>query len=84
MSDLMSLFFMEWSNSHIKNTFKTFQNIVYALIYAQQLLIMCSLHALEHTATQHTHHLVAGTWQRKFNERELGTRGFMPFRMSYA
>ena len=43
MSDFMSLFFMECSYFHIKNSLKPFQNIVYALIYAQQLLIICSL-----------------------------------------
>ena len=39
----MSLFFMEFSDFHIKNSLKTFQNIVYALIYEQQTLIIWSL-----------------------------------------
>ena len=39
----MSLFLIECSYFHIKNSLKTFQNFVYALIYAQLLLIICSL-----------------------------------------
>ena len=36
----MNLFFIECCYFHIKNSLKTFQNIVYALIHAQQLLII--------------------------------------------
>ena len=43
MSDFKSLFFMECIYFHIESNLKTFQNIVYALIYAQQLLIIYSL-----------------------------------------
>jgi len=40
MSEFISLFFMECSYLHIKNSLKTFQNTVYALIYAQHQLII--------------------------------------------
>ena len=43
MSDFISLFFMECSYFHIKSSLKTFQSILYALIYARHQLIIWSL-----------------------------------------
>ena len=39
---------MEWSYFHIKICLKRFQDIVYELIYAQQVVVLCFLHAMEH------------------------------------
>ena len=56
MSDFISLFPMECSYFHIKNSLKTFLNIVYALIYALHQLIIWSL---ARTGAQHLHDLHA-------------------------
>ena len=41
MRDIMNLFFMECSYFHIKSGLKTFQSIVYALMYTQEVVLMC-------------------------------------------
>ena len=75
----MGLFFIECSDFHIKNSLKTFGNIFYALIYGQQVVIICSQYALEHTSTGPSRHYVEATEPRKFKGREVVQRfyGFL-------
>ena len=49
--DFIGLYFIDCSYIHIENDLKTFQSIDYTLIYAQQIVIICFQHALEHTST---------------------------------
>ena len=81
MSDFMSLFFMECSYFHIKNSLKTFQNIVYALIYAQQFfyhVFPCThwsthLHPSRATLVSELSRggLIRGKFYKKFYARDL-------------
>ena len=60
----MGLPLMECSYFDIKNSLKMFHNIVYALFYARQVVIISILHALDHTFTNPTRHYVEGTEPR--------------------
>ena len=54
MSNFMSSFLMECSYFHIKNVLKTFDNIVYALIYTQEVVIMCFYTLWNSASARHT------------------------------
>ena len=56
MSDFMGLFFMECSYSDIKNSLRTFQNMVHAFIYVQLVVIIYFVHAVKRTSTGPTRH----------------------------
>ena len=79
MSNLMGLIFVTCSYFYIKNSLKTFQNIVYLFICAQQIVIICSPHAFDRTSTGPSCHCVEAIEPRKFNRREVVQEGFTAF-----